>query len=279
MRASQTAEYRSRLTSPAFVVAISLLLLNDWLLKPMFGGWLTGKLSDVAGLFAFPLFFTALLPRERNVHYALTAVGFVLWKSPAASAPLAFWNSLGMLPIARVVDYTDWLALLALVPSYRVARQPVLRQPIGAARLGRRLAAIGIGVLAFLAFTATSVAPPHYPIDDPNEYVIPVSKDEAAGGLFTLGLYVVNLSEARRGTRRAFAADTFLVYMRHPPERELGLTVELSELSASQTRVRALDARSFGPKPTQTLHRAFQQQVFEPLRDWAERHRKAIEPT
>ena len=37
------------LTSPAFVVAVAVLIVNDWLLKPALGNWLSGKLSDVAG--------------------------------------------------------------------------------------------------------------------------------------------------------------------------------------------------------------------------------------
>ena len=44
------------LTSPGFVVGLSLLLLNDLFLKARFHNPLTGKLSDFAGLFVFPLF-------------------------------------------------------------------------------------------------------------------------------------------------------------------------------------------------------------------------------
>ena len=42
---------RSRLTHPAFTGAVALLAVNDHVLKPLVGGWLTGKLSDVAGVF------------------------------------------------------------------------------------------------------------------------------------------------------------------------------------------------------------------------------------
>ena len=53
------------LTSPAFIAALTLLILNDWVLKPAFSNWVTGKLSDVAGLVAFAMFGTALLPDRR----------------------------------------------------------------------------------------------------------------------------------------------------------------------------------------------------------------------
>ncbi len=43
-----------------FVVALIFLLLNDFYLKSAFGNAITGKISDVFGLFVFSLFFLAL---------------------------------------------------------------------------------------------------------------------------------------------------------------------------------------------------------------------------
>lgn len=48
--------------SPLPLAALAVLVLNDWWLKPSIGasyGWLTGKLSDVAGLLLAPLVLTA----------------------------------------------------------------------------------------------------------------------------------------------------------------------------------------------------------------------------
>lgn len=50
----------SILVSPGFLLCLCLLLLNDFILKSEFHNALTGKLSDFAGLFIFPLFFSAL---------------------------------------------------------------------------------------------------------------------------------------------------------------------------------------------------------------------------
>src|SRR5678815_5391636 len=52
----------SELLAPLPLVALALLAVNDWVLKPThMPKWLTGKLSDFAGLFVFPLVATAML--------------------------------------------------------------------------------------------------------------------------------------------------------------------------------------------------------------------------
>jgi hypothetical protein len=48
------------LRSPLLLLAVGVLLLNDFVLKVAFHNWLTGKLSDVAGLAAFTIFCGAL---------------------------------------------------------------------------------------------------------------------------------------------------------------------------------------------------------------------------
>jgi len=64
------------LVSPAFLLGLFLLLLNDYFLKAVFHNWFTGKLSDFAGLFIFPLFWTALFPRYKKSIYYITAFLF-----------------------------------------------------------------------------------------------------------------------------------------------------------------------------------------------------------
>lgn len=44
---------------PAVVASLGTLVLNDHVLKGRWPGWLTGKASDVAGLYAFPLVVVA----------------------------------------------------------------------------------------------------------------------------------------------------------------------------------------------------------------------------
>lgn len=64
-------------TSTYFLIGLSALLINDFLLKDMLGNLLTGKMSDFAGLFIFPLFWSAFFPRHKVKIFWLT--GFFLF--------------------------------------------------------------------------------------------------------------------------------------------------------------------------------------------------------
>jgi hypothetical protein len=257
------------LTSPGFLVAVALLLLNDWVLKAALGNWATGKLSDFAGLFAFALFWTALLPKRRTAVFALTGGGFLLWKSPLSEAPLAAWNALGVLPLARVVDYTDWLALVVLLPAYGLARRSGPGTSIQPPCLRRRITAVATAGIALVAFTATSMAPPSYNLPDPTGYPISATRGEVRAGLDSLDVYVIDLPSKRIAEGRQGPVDTLLVYIRQPPERPVGLKIEVREVAPAQSTIRLLTASAAGPEPkTESIHRAFREQVFEPLRDW-----------
>lgn len=50
-----------KLGNPVFLIALFILILNDWVLKHTFNNTLTGKLSDFAGLFAFAFFLGILV--------------------------------------------------------------------------------------------------------------------------------------------------------------------------------------------------------------------------
>lgn len=269
------SEASALLTSPAFMLAVALLLLNDWVLKAALGNWVTGKLSDVAGLVAFSLFWTALLPSRRGAVFALTAVGFMLWKSPLSEAPLAAWNAQGLWPLARVVDYTDWFALAALLPSYWLARRYGPGTSIRPPRLRRRIAAVATAGIALAAFTATSmVRVPMYDIPNPTNYLISAPKSEVRAALITLGIYASDLSARDNAARRNAPADTLRANIWHPPERLVGVTIELREEGPTETRIRPLAVSAEGPEPKiESIERAFREQVYEPLREWVTRPR------
>lgn len=142
------------LTSGGFVVGLSLLLLNDLFLKARFHNPLTGKLSDFAGLFVFPLFWAALLPRFRRASYLLTAAAFVLWKSAYSGPLIDAWNRLGLLRVGRTVDATDLLALAILPLSYLYSSRLCSERAAG--RLAPRVAPYVVAAFSLFAFTATS---------------------------------------------------------------------------------------------------------------------------
>jgi hypothetical protein len=155
------------LLHPVALAAVALLVVNDHFWKGVGPAWLTGKLSDVAGLVFFPLLLQSLvqlvlvaarrLPRWPHtqparllsVCCALTALTFALIKlwSPAAWAychaagslqwpfrslvTLLTAGTLGSLrPVALVMDPTDLLALPAvLLAASCCPPLPALRRP------------------------------------------------------------------------------------------------------------------------------------------------------
>src|SRR3990170_2011080 len=172
----------SAMAHPATLASIALLLVNDHILKRQYPSALTGKLSDFAGLFFFPLLLATLfglagavlgriLPVRRagiapsprkpesaaRLCFAVTAVAFAAVKlvPPANSAVTIGLETLLGLPVRIVRDPTDLMALAALWPAWRLW-SAATRQPAGPPTR-RSLLALG---LASLAAPATSPCPP-----------------------------------------------------------------------------------------------------------------------
>ena len=112
-------------THPSTIAAIGLLALNDHVLKDRWPGFVTGKLSDLAGLYCFPILLAAVLSHVRvrrpgSVAFAATAAAFVLiktWEPARALAELVLDRFIGQSSIRR--DWTDLVALGAMVPAWR----------------------------------------------------------------------------------------------------------------------------------------------------------------
>lgn len=77
---------------PIFIISLTLLLLNDFWWKQTFHNFLTGKISDFAGLVVFPLFFTAFLPQFKKSIFLATALLFIFWKSEISESFVLFLN-------------------------------------------------------------------------------------------------------------------------------------------------------------------------------------------
>jgi hypothetical protein len=144
-----------RLVSFSFLVSLGLLLLNDFFLKQLYGNWITGKLSDFAGLFAFTFFFIALCPRHRQKIIIFVSVVFVYWKTEFSQPLIDLLHSLGIY-LDRTVDLTDLIAL----PMIFLAS--VMFKKISPGQSSRMLSAALIFVSCF-AFMATSYAKPLSP--------------------------------------------------------------------------------------------------------------------
>lgn len=159
-----------KLSSPGFLLALMLLLTNDFIFKPIFHNFITGKLSDFAGLFVFPIFWLALFPNRKKIIYFSTAFLFTFWKSAYSQVLIDTWNSLELLNISRVVDYTDLFALLILPISYYYDQFAILIKT-------SRLAYSALISISLFAFIATSYARPRHFYEN-KDYYFDFSKKE-----------------------------------------------------------------------------------------------------
>ena len=152
----------NRLASAAgswpFVVSLALLLANDLYLKLEYPGLITGKLSDVSGIFLVSYLSIGVFPRAKLLLSALVAVLFAIWKSPASQWAIDTINLNMSANIGRVVDYSDLLALAAIPLAWVCTARCLDCEP---PRLWRRVIATPIILVAFLGVTGTSVLMPH----------------------------------------------------------------------------------------------------------------------
>ena len=148
-----TFQRRKILLSPLFLVGLTILLLNDFYLKTQFHNFFTGKISDFAGLFVFPLFWAAFFPKRKLFIFTATATFFVFWKSSYSQGFIHFWNNLGIFGIGRTVDYSDLIALTVLLPAWIYSgKSEFIKLP----EFFRKFALTAVTVISVFAFTATS---------------------------------------------------------------------------------------------------------------------------
>lgn len=143
--------------SSGFLLSLAVLLLNDYYLKSSYSNWLTGKLSDVVGLFLFSLFWAALFSQRTRAVAVISGILFLMWKLPLSQPAIDFWNSISSIRIARVVDYSDLLALTVLPFSVRYFNS---YRPVRV----RQVLAVPVVVLSFFAILGTSVTRPYYAV-------------------------------------------------------------------------------------------------------------------
>ncbi|RKN78525.1 hypothetical protein [Ulvibacterium marinum] len=134
-----------------FLASVILLLINDLYLKYEYHNFFTGKLSDFAGLFAFPYFFSCFFSKRIKSIYIFSGILFIIWKSEYSQPFFDFAHSYGI-GIDRTVDYTDLVSLLILPISYAYWNSE-FRQLIQPKKI---LKPFIIGICCF-AFIATSV--------------------------------------------------------------------------------------------------------------------------
>jgi hypothetical protein len=140
--------------SPIALLAVGLLVLNDHVLKAAHPGFVTGKLSDLAGLVFFPLLLTSVFevvleragrfrgPSLRIVLVAVlaTALVFALVKTTSLGAE-AYRVGLGAMqwPFFALRD------LVHGVPFHGLSRVAFTRDPSDLLALPALLVPLGVG--------------------------------------------------------------------------------------------------------------------------------------
>jgi hypothetical protein len=153
------------LQHPSTLLSITILLLNDHVLKVLYPSWITGKLSDFAGLFFFPILLSAILGiilskfSITKKTLGIISFGFVIiWFSSVKIIPLinTFTTDLASILLGYrtrfILDPTDLVALLSTIPAYFIWKQPILHKPTYTAYLA-----------FFIASAAVIATSPPYP--------------------------------------------------------------------------------------------------------------------
>ena len=142
------------LLNPIFIAALILLILNDQIWKYSYGNTLTGKLSDFSGLILLPLVIAFLFPAWRKGAVWFSALFFLFWKSPWSTPFIDWYNLIAPIPISRIVDYSDYVALFILPLPYWII-QHCQSKPIAHFIKWQPFAAWSVLLLTSMSFIAT----------------------------------------------------------------------------------------------------------------------------
>jgi hypothetical protein len=183
------------LLHPLWLASLVVLGVNDHLLKGsgLLPGWLTGKLSDIAGLLVAPALFACLV-RVRSArglaagHALVGAVFAAIKLSPAALAAWSWaFDRLGV-GWQGVCDPTDLVALAVLPLGFRAFLPAMAREASAPARVAER--ALVLAAVPICAATSE----PYDPECDEGETYFP-TWDYNSGEChrtFETGLYLYN---------------------------------------------------------------------------------------
>lgn len=143
------------LTDKLFLLGLIILLTNDFIFKYEASGLITGKLSDISGLFIFPFFWSVLFERHKFNIYILTSLTFTLWKLPFSTDIINTINQVAGTNFYRVIDYTDLLALVVILFSYRYLNDRIKNYKQKEQSL--TIAPILVSLVSLFAFVATTL--------------------------------------------------------------------------------------------------------------------------
>jgi hypothetical protein len=158
---------------PLFLLCLLLLITNDFYFKYAFPGLITGKLSDFAGLFIFPYFFSVFMEKQAKFIYISTALFFVYWKLEISQPFIDGINSIFHSSFYRTVDVTDLIVLLILPLSYKYLR----KDEVHTLKVNHltQMAIILISAFSFVATTLPKETPVESTLKSGKAYMVPVT--------------------------------------------------------------------------------------------------------
>jgi len=182
---------KNLILNPYFLIGLFVLIINDCYFKYEYGNFITGKLSDFAGLLIFPMFVAYLIPRLKKSISLFTGLSFIIWKTPLVTPIIELVNQSLLIPIHRTIDYTDYITLLILPFSHYLINFHEYNFKIVKWNKLRPLTTYSTLVIAFYAFCATSLPRP-YEIPKGTIYIgesynIKLPKDSIIKSIIRLG--------------------------------------------------------------------------------------------
>lgn len=169
------------LLNPVFLIGLLILAFNDHLFKFEYHNWLTGKLSDFAGILILPFFLKFLFGGSKRAVIAATVLLFTWWKSPWSQPAIDFYNGFSPIGTGRVVDYTDLVAFTVLPLTWYALKY--IDRLAFTPRVQQSWVSLLVFPLATLVFVATS---------DDEIFTFPSSNIESCCGLSSTMLPIGN---------------------------------------------------------------------------------------
>jgi hypothetical protein len=186
---------------PVFLASLLILLFNDFYFKQAFSNGLTGKLSDFAGLIVFPIFIAHLFPNLKKWISMVAGIFFVIWKTPLVSPLIDTLNQALPFRIQRIIDYTDYWALIVLPLTHNFINKASKTSFYSTYIF--KISEIGLTVITLFAICATSyLGPSEIPkgtIYIGKNYKIKKTKKEVIEAIKALGYnvdYYENLADS-----------------------------------------------------------------------------------
>ena len=225
-----------------FVIGLTVLILNDFYLKYEYGNFITGKLSDFAGLLIFPMFIATIIPNLGKSISIITGIGFIIWKLPLFTPVVDLINQLPFVIIHRVIDYSDYMALLILPLSHYLINYCEFKPIIQFERIKSFSRFVLFGI-SFFAFCATSVPLREMPqgtIFVGDSYNIKLPKDSVISSIQRLG-YNCDFYEKEYPCVAYYQTDNIIRY--YDKQNSIvvdtiaGIKYELEEINPKKTKI------------------------------------------